>query len=347
MGSPGFVSTRSSAHAQLVGRSVELTQLREAYRDAAAGTPRVVLVEGEPGIGKTALVNCLLEGLSDAHVITAQALETEADIEFALLDQLLRTAGLLRDVLGSQTSQVDAGLHLLDDFGALQAAQPLVVVVDDAQWSNAASLRTLLFALRRLTTDRVLTLFVVREDDAWALPDSVRKLAAARGATVRLGPLEAPDLAELARVYDVALPARGLRHLLEVSRGNPLYAHAFLDETPPDAWLDADHPLPPPRSLAHLVQQRTASLSEAAQGLLDAVAVLDRTAPSRPPPRSPTSRIRPRRLTRRSRPACCGSRSAPAYRSSCSHTRCISAPPTTASGWPTLAAAFARCGACR
>ncbi len=274
MGSPGFVSTRSSAHAQLVGRSVELTQLREAYRDAAAGTPRVVLVEGEPGIGKTALVNCLLEGLTDAHVITAQALETEADIEFALLDQLLRTAGLLRDVLGRQTSQVDAGLHLLDDFGALQAAQPVVVVVDDAQWSDAASLRTLLFALRRLTTDRVLTLFVVREDDAWTLPDSVRKLAAARGATVRLGPLEAPDLAELARVYDVALPARGLRHLLEVSRGNPLYAHAFLDETPPDAWLDADHPLPPPRSLAHVVQQRTASLSDAARGLLDAVAVL-------------------------------------------------------------------------
>ena len=231
-------------------------------------------MEGEAGIGKTALVNRLLEEITEAQLIRAQALETEADIEFALLDQLVRAAGLQRNVLGTQTSQVDAGLHLLEDFGALQAAHPVVVVVDDAQWSDAASLRTLLFALRRLTTDRVLALLVVRDDDAWALPDTVRKLAAARGATIRLGPLEGHDLAALARAYDLPLPARGLRHLLEVSGGNPLYAHALLDETPQGAWLDADHPLPAPRSLAHLVQQRTASLSDAARGLLDAVAVL-------------------------------------------------------------------------
>src|SRR4051812_42572607 len=145
MKSPGFVSAGSSAQSALVGRGPELTRLAEAYRDAAAGTPQVVLVEGEPGIGKTALVNQCLRHVTDAQLITAQALETEADIEFALLDQLLRAAGLDRNVLGTQTSQVDAGLQLLEDFGALQARHPVILIIDDAQWSDAASLRTLLF----------------------------------------------------------------------------------------------------------------------------------------------------------------------------------------------------------
>src|SRR3954447_24249032 len=102
-----------SAPRDLVGRDAEMRALREAYRDASDGKPRVMLVEGEPGIGKTALVTSFLSELNDAQLISAQGLETEADIEYALLDQLLRAAGLEANVLDSAASQVDAGLHLL------------------------------------------------------------------------------------------------------------------------------------------------------------------------------------------------------------------------------------------
>jgi DNA-binding CsgD family transcriptional regulator len=272
--SPGFTPVAGSGAPNLVGRGPELQLLAESYREAAGGTPRVVLIEGEPGIGKTALLSSLLADLTEAHVISVQGLETEADIDFALLDQMLRAAGLDSNVLDGGASQVDVGLRLLEDLGALQTSRPVVVALDDAQWADAASLRTLLFALRRLTNDRVLALLAVRSDDAWTLPDAVRRLAAARGTTVRLGPLKEAELAELARGYDLALPMRGLRHLAESSGGNPLFAHALLDEAPADAWLDPDQPLPAPRSLAHFVRQRTSSLPAPAQDLVEAVAVL-------------------------------------------------------------------------
>src|SRR5262249_13721514 len=155
------------------------------------------------------LLSTLLAEVPEARVIAAQGLETEADIDLAWLDQLLRAAGIQPDVLVSGMNQVDAGLRLLEGLSGLQATRPVVIAVHAVQWSEAASLRAVLFAFRRLTTDRVLALFAVRTDDVWPIPDAVRKLAAARGPTLRLRPLAEADLAELAQGYALDLPARG------------------------------------------------------------------------------------------------------------------------------------------
>src|SRR3978361_1313285 len=102
----------------LVGRTEELAVLRDALARGRARRPRVVLVEGPVGMGKTALVEAFLGELGAARVLLASGLETERDVAFAVVDQLLRAAGLRPAVLGpdgpSSEDHVVIGLRLLE-----------------------------------------------------------------------------------------------------------------------------------------------------------------------------------------------------------------------------------------
>ena len=112
-----------------VGRRAELGALQEELEHVLAGRPRVVLVEGAAGIGKTVLIERFLASVDDVTVLRASGDESERDLPFGVLEQLLRRAG---DPVELGGDHVAAGAHLLERLGALDDGLPLAVVIDDA-----------------------------------------------------------------------------------------------------------------------------------------------------------------------------------------------------------------------
>jgi hypothetical protein len=174
----------------LLGRARELELLGSAYAGAVKGRPFAVLIEGDPGIGKTALLRTFLSGLADeAHVLLATADEGEQDRPFALFHQLVvGTDGVLArrfaDVVAGRTAPPEAlaaGVDLLAEIGRLQVdGQPVVIALDDVHWADRPSLGSLVFALRRLRVDNVLAVMTIRSGEGTRLP--VESWIAARGA---------------------------------------------------------------------------------------------------------------------------------------------------------------------
>ncbi|MDA0174496.1 LuxR C-terminal-related transcriptional regulator [Solirubrobacter taibaiensis] len=249
-----------------VGRQPELEQLCAELAEAG---PRVVLIAGAPGIGKTTLVDQFV-ATADAHVLRVSGDESEIDVPFGIVDQLLRVAH--RPPLArAEQAHVAAGARLLDVF-----AEPDVVVVDDAQWVDALSLRALLFALRRLLDERVLVLLVVREDEAALLPEGLLKAAKQH---VHLEPLDVDEVRALADALGVRVSHPAARRLREHGGGSPLHTRALLDEVPADVWERSDGDAPAPRPFAAVVAARLRSCPRETTELLEAAAVLGMRAP--------------------------------------------------------------------
>ena len=255
----------------LVGREDDLRVLDDAYAATAMSSPGVVLVEGEAGIGKSSLLRAFAARHDDARPVVLEGLEFETDVEYGVVDSLFRTLGLEHDVLATRRSHIEVGLVVLEALSALPS--PVLLVLDDAQWIDGASLRALVFALRRASAERLLAVFAARED-ADALPDGVRRLAEAHGTVVRLGSLTEADLSDLTRQYGIELSGATLRALHEHTGGSPLYARALLEEVPAEHWHDPTLVWPAPRRLAGLVEARMGALSQAGRRLVNAVAVI-------------------------------------------------------------------------
>jgi DNA-binding CsgD family transcriptional regulator len=264
-----------------VGRRRELDVLRARLADARAGRPRMVQVQGPAGIGKTALLEQFLEESSGAlTILRASGEEAETLLAYGVLDQLARSAGPAGEALAAVTTHPSsepflAGTRLLEVIGELEAAGPVVLVVDDLHWADQPSVRALVFALRRLVADQVLAVLAVRDDAVAELPESLRRIVSGyHGDVVRLPGLDEHELRELARMLGIAsFPALAARRLRDGTRGNPLHVRAVLDEVP-DGWTTARQPLPSPRSFRLLVGDRYAACTEGTRGLLDAAAVL-------------------------------------------------------------------------
>ena len=130
-----------------VGRAAELARIAEAIAKVRAGQPWLVSIEGDPGVGKTALARrCLTEAGAGAAgagltVLAARAGQAEADLDFGLADQLLRAAGRASGLVvpaggtGSDLSSFAVGARLLEVAGELTARCPVVVFIDDLQWA--------------------------------------------------------------------------------------------------------------------------------------------------------------------------------------------------------------------
>jgi DNA-binding CsgD family transcriptional regulator len=169
---------------RLVGREREvaiLSRLMEAARRGQSGT---VVVGGEdPGLGKTALVDQMLESVSGARILRAVGVESEMELPYAALHQLCSPVldGLSRlpepqrvalsTVFGLSSGGAPdrflvglAALSLLADAGATQS---LVCFVDDAQWLDQASAQTMAFVARRLLADPVVLIFAARGRPAY------------------------------------------------------------------------------------------------------------------------------------------------------------------------------------
>ncbi|MFE1319644.1 LuxR C-terminal-related transcriptional regulator [Kitasatospora phosalacinea] len=218
----------------LHGRTTETAAIDRLLDDAREGRGGALVLRGEPGIGKSALLGHAAErgGQRGMRVLRSAGVEGESELPFAGLHLLLSgvldrigslpeaQAGALRGALGLQARPTTgdlflAGLGVLTLLSELAAEQPVLAIVDDAHRLDAESLRVLLFAARRLGAERVAVLLAGREGegpDAPGLPE------------LPVGPLDGAAaelvLAAAAGAAELPGPARAL--VLREARGNPL-----------------------------------------------------------------------------------------------------------------------------
>jgi DNA-binding CsgD family transcriptional regulator len=220
--------TRASGE-QLLGRQREREVLRRLLEAARDGHGSVLAVYGEPGVGKTALLEYAAEVEGDFRVARAVGVEGEMELAFAALQQLCSHSldliehlpepqrAALEVALGLSAGRAPSpflvGLAVLNILSEAAEEQPLLCLVDDAQWLDRASARVLAFVARRLLAERIALVFAAREP-----------LEALAGvAELRIEPLGRRDArALLDSVLPARLDERVLERILAETRGNPL-----------------------------------------------------------------------------------------------------------------------------
>src|SRR5690348_2092458 len=176
---------------ELLGRRAECEVLDRLLGAVRAGESRALVVRGEPGAGKTALLDYLAGRASGCRVATAAGVQSEMELAFAglhqlcapMLDRLERLPGPQRDALrtafgmsaGPVPDRFLVGLAVLGLLSEMAAARPLVCLVDDEQWLDHASAQVLAFVARRLGAEAVGLVFGTRgpADDLAGLPELV------------------------------------------------------------------------------------------------------------------------------------------------------------------------------
>ncbi len=265
-----------------VGRMGELAVLAAAAAAARGGEPKVVLIEGDAGIGKSTLLVRFTAGLAGATVLRASGDEAELLLPYGIVGQLVagaRGAGGPRRLLASELSDgVDplaVGAELVGWLG--QSPGMVLAVIDDLQWADGPSARALLFAVRRLQADQVLVLLSARTGELSRLGEGWQRFLAGdhRASRVRLAGLGPEDVMALSRALGAGeLTRRAATRLLDHTGGNPLYCRAVLEEAGMEGVDRPGGALGVPRSLAGVVLGRVGSLSPAARDLVVAAAVL-------------------------------------------------------------------------
>ena len=161
-----------TAHAgRLLGRQRERAVLERLLDTARGGHGAVLVVHGEPGVGKTALLEYAVEAGEGFRVVRAAGAGGEMELDYAALQQLCspilefleRLPDPQRDALGvafglssgHAPSPFLVGLAVLGLLSEAAEPQPLLCVVDDAQWLDGASARALSFVARRLLAERI------------------------------------------------------------------------------------------------------------------------------------------------------------------------------------------------
>ena len=232
---------------RLLGRTGELQVLDRLITNVRSGQSAVLVVRGEPGIGKTALLRHLIRQASGFHVVRAAGVESEMELAFAGLHQLcVPMLGRLGSLAEPQRRglSVAFGLasgHNPDRFllalGALSLMaetseeQPLLCVVDDAQWLDQASAQVLGFVGRRLLAESIALVFAARTPPQRA--QRPQRAQGPQGVTspdplaglpeLRLdGLAEEPARALLATVTSGPLDESVRARIIEETHGNPL-----------------------------------------------------------------------------------------------------------------------------
>src|SRR3954451_23781636 len=164
--------------AAMRGRRTERETLDHLLESVRAGQSGALVVRGEPGIGKTALLEYAIDAASDLSVVRAAAVESEIELPFAglhqlcvpLLDRLACLPAPQRETLetvfglstGSPPDRFFVGLAVLSLISQAEAG-PLLCVIDDAQWLDREPAQALAFMARRLSAESVAILVSNRE----------------------------------------------------------------------------------------------------------------------------------------------------------------------------------------
>jgi DNA-binding CsgD family transcriptional regulator len=268
----------------LVGREGELRRIAELLDEARRGRSQTLTIVGEPGVGKTALLGEARRRAADLRILTATGVESESELPFASLHELLRPLlGLLPRIPDSQARALSAALALESGepdalaVGAgtlsllVEAAEeaPHLILLDDAHWLDSASIDAITFAARRLTGEEIAFLVSLRPDTAPAFERFPR---------LEIRPLADDKARQLIKLRTEPVPAADESRFLAAAAGNAL----ALLELPVELARELPTTATPYERLSRVFSQRVRGLSDEAQlGLLLAAAESDLSAVNR------------------------------------------------------------------
>jgi DNA-binding CsgD family transcriptional regulator len=279
---------------QLVGRERERAGL-DRFLDLLPEGPAALVLEGDPGIGKTAVWRTAVDAARSRlyRVLVCRASESEGALSFLGLGDLFETvsnelldalpepqrlaleAALLRSMGAGSPDRIAMARGTLGVLRASADEAPTVVAIDDAQWLDPPSADALRFVAHRLTDERIGFLLSVRDVEARSLeldhafpPDELVRL--------RLEPLSFGELEQVVRLHlPVSFTLPTWRTLYRISDGNPFFAIQIADALERrGGGRSPEEGVPIPATLADAVRERLTALSPAARIALLPVAAL-------------------------------------------------------------------------
>jgi DNA-binding CsgD family transcriptional regulator len=251
----------------LVGRTVECGIVDRLLKEVGDGRSGSLVVRGQPGIGKSSILGYAADAARGFRVLRVTGIESEMEFAFATLQQVFAPltghldrlpapqAGALRAAFGLDgTAPPDrflVGLGVLGLAAEEAASQPLLCLIDDAQWIDQTSLQALAFAARRIDAESVAMIFAARDEAALPELAGLPELA--------LGGLPDSDARTLlTSIVPGRLDERVRERILAEATGNPLALLEFSREMTPAGDLAGGFGVSPwmQRPLADRVEQR-------------------------------------------------------------------------------------------
>ena len=225
----GTLSPIRAQAERLVGRKRERDVLNRLLASARGGHAAVLVLHGQPGVGKTALLESTIEAAQGFRVSRTSGVEAEMELPFAALQRLCtsfiehaeRLPKPQREALGvafgmhagPAPNPFLVGLAVLGLLAESAADRPLLAIIDDAQWLDGASARALVFVARRLEAEMVALVFATRDPG-----DALARLPELR--VENLGHRDARTLLE--SVFPAPMDERVLDRIVHETGGNPL-----------------------------------------------------------------------------------------------------------------------------
>ena len=277
----------------LLGRAQERLALERVIADAREGRGSVLGLVGEPGIGKTALLDHAARDAVGFRVLRARGVQSEAELPFGGLAELLRPclpalheipepqsaaqSGALALAPATAGDRFAVGAATLSLLSASAESGPLMLLVDDAHWLDEPSAQALLFAVRRLFADPIAVIVTARESEPSFLDATDVRVLTVSG-------LRRSDAKAL--LAGSALPDDTQERLFRATGGNPLAMLELAADPDRLAAMAPGQPLPVSASIAAAFLHRFGRLPAAARRVLvlasasddGDLAVLDRAA---------------------------------------------------------------------
>jgi DNA-binding CsgD family transcriptional regulator len=272
----------------LIGRSAETAAIDRLVAEARAGRSGVLVIRGEAGVGKSALLEQARAAADGLTVLQGVGVEFESELAYAALHQILRPAfDRITRLPEPQAMALRAAFALSDEtvgerfrvslgvlglLSELAEEQPVLCLIDDAQWLDEASADALVFAARRLVAEPLVLLFAAR--------DGTERVFAAPGLPeLRLKPLDPPEARTLvAARAGMPLAPEVVDWVVDSADGNPL-ALVELPESLSAGQLSGREPLTgallPTTSVEQTYLARVARLAQPTQALLLVAAAED------------------------------------------------------------------------
>jgi DNA-binding CsgD family transcriptional regulator len=257
----------------LLGRDHERQQIEQALALARTGVSATLALAGEPGIGKTALLGYAAERAAGMQLLRARGIESEAQIPFGSLLELIRPALMMLERIpepqavalegalalrpGAGHDRFAVGAATLSLLAAYAEQAPVAVLVDDAQWLDRSSAQALLFAFRRLVADPIAVLVTVREDEPSLLDGADLP-------TLRISGLTSDEAAMLVG----GLAPEAARRLHGATAGNPLALLELASDTQDLALAPEGAPVLVPARISRAFLHRVGRLDQAARQAL-------------------------------------------------------------------------------
>jgi DNA-binding CsgD family transcriptional regulator len=269
----------------LLDRQAERASIDRALNSVRSGTSATLVIRGGPGVGKTALLGYAADAAPDMGICGVVGIETEISLEFAALHQLLIAfmrgiedlPGPQRQAMrvafgieeGPPADRFLVGLAALTLLARAAEEQPVLCLIDDAQWLDIESAEVLAFVARRLYADRVGMIVVLSEP---AAADPFHELT-----ELRVGGLPAAEAGQLLRsVAGVPIEDRALERILADTDRNPLaLAEIGAGFTPDELaeWASLPEPVPLSQRLVDRYSRQVRTLNPDTQAFLLLAAV--------------------------------------------------------------------------